>query len=515
MGALALSASMGALLAVPGQAMASKHWWKVHLPFPDTQRVARVTSALDGRLAIGYIAASNSFAPSTLNPTTRVVVLAANGERITEPFTIGHNYSDDHWDIALGAEADVIFTHRVCDSHQWWPGHIGNYSAVVSKLSADGQVTNLLRQKQLSPHLSQDGPLELASIGSSLAQSPAVKPNGDILFVDGRRIRRISQRDQTVATVAGGGEDDSNSALALKARFGEITALAVAPNGDVLVADQSNARLSRLSANEETVQTVADAGREQRFMVDIPRQTHISHFEPIRLAVDGANRIFVSHTEITDDPGLNNYRTFHPIWQIKPVPDTRAADQLGTSSSPVPGTRVAFDMFLAGDLESLGSQEFYPYQNLKLPHIRSIAAVAGGLLVTIDSPYLLFLSPDDQFEDALVELVAKATSNSAERDAALKTLHALACSPTLPRLREFHADENSYLHSLPRELIELLSGYISPGESLRAKMALDAVRRKDPRLNTPSVSRTTGSELQSSAPCFGCLAHDPDGSPQL
>ncbi|MDX2013471.1 MAG: carboxypeptidase regulatory-like domain-containing protein, partial [Myxococcaceae bacterium] len=90
-------------------------------------------------------------------------------------------------------------------------------------------------------------------------------PDGSLYFVDnGTTIRRVTPDGARVETVAGtvgaGAGFSGDGAPARAARFSGIDGLAVAPNGDVYIADTSNQRIRRVEASTGVVTTVAGTG---------------------------------------------------------------------------------------------------------------------------------------------------------------------------------------------------------------------------------------------------------------
>jgi sugar lactone lactonase YvrE len=91
----------------------------------------------------------------------------------------------------------------------------------------------------------------------------ALLPDGRVLMVDrnNHRIRMLSADLQQVSTVAGdGAEEGHRDAAAAQAQFKYPSGLALLPDGRVLVVDQSNHRIRMLSAELQHVSTVAGNG---------------------------------------------------------------------------------------------------------------------------------------------------------------------------------------------------------------------------------------------------------------
>jgi hypothetical protein len=87
-------------------------------------------------------------------------------------------------------------------------------------------------------------------------------PDGRVLVVDSANnlIRVLSADLQQVSTVAGDGEEGYQDGAAAEAQFDFPQALAVLPDGRVLVADAGNRRVRMLSADLQQVSTVTGDG---------------------------------------------------------------------------------------------------------------------------------------------------------------------------------------------------------------------------------------------------------------
>jgi sugar lactone lactonase YvrE len=93
----------------------------------------------------------------------------------------------------------------------------------------------------------------------------AFAKNGDSYFVEmlGQRVRKIDGKG-ILTTIAGNGEkgDGGDGGPARKATFNGMHSLAVAPNGDVYIADTWNNRVRRIDAKTGVIETVIGTGEK-------------------------------------------------------------------------------------------------------------------------------------------------------------------------------------------------------------------------------------------------------------
>jgi DNA-binding beta-propeller fold protein YncE len=95
-----------------------------------------------------------------------------------------------------------------------------------------------------------------------------VARNGDIYFADtlNGRIRVVALATGRIATIAGDGRTARDGQVgdegpAQRAQLSQPSGLAVAPNGDVYVADTGHNRVRRIDAGTGTITTIAGDGR--------------------------------------------------------------------------------------------------------------------------------------------------------------------------------------------------------------------------------------------------------------
>jgi hypothetical protein len=92
----------------------------------------------------------------------------------------------------------------------------------------------------------------------------AIAPDGDVIVADSHndRIRRVDRPTGIITTVAGSGENgyDGDDKPALEAALNTPSAVAAAPNGDIYIADTLNYRVRMIDAKTGLIHTVAGNG---------------------------------------------------------------------------------------------------------------------------------------------------------------------------------------------------------------------------------------------------------------
>ncbi len=161
---------------------------------------------------------------------------------------------------------------------------IGNLvTAVGSGMTSDGYPTSV------------DGPGATASAGYPTVL--ASLPNGGVAFFDSSAYAvRTLTVDATVATLAGGGRtggfaDGVGSAARYASYSGHPSALVVAPNGSLTLADTTNHRIRRFSLETRLLDTLAGIGT---YGGDDGPAASATFAYPIGLAYDAAGNLYVS-----------------------------------------------------------------------------------------------------------------------------------------------------------------------------------------------------------------------------
>src|SRR5205814_10550609 len=92
----------------------------------------------------------------------------------------------------------------------------------------------------------------------------AVAPDGDIIIADSHndRIRRVDRPTGTIITIAGSGEAgyDGDEKPATEAALNTPSAVAAAPNGDIYIADTLNYRIRMIETKTGLIYTIAGDG---------------------------------------------------------------------------------------------------------------------------------------------------------------------------------------------------------------------------------------------------------------
>lgn len=127
--------------------------------------------------------------------------------------------------------------------------------------------------------------------------SLAVLPNGDILMADtmNNRVSRIDGRNGLLTVIAGTGEKgfSGDGGPAAKARFGNIYCIALDPRGQRLyLADLDNRRIRVLDLKTGVVTTVAGNG-EKGVPEDGAEAIHAPLVDPRAVAVDAKGNIYI------------------------------------------------------------------------------------------------------------------------------------------------------------------------------------------------------------------------------
>jgi sugar lactone lactonase YvrE len=133
----------------------------------------------------------------------------------------------------------------------------------------------------------------------------AVAPNGDVYFVDGNRVRKVSAADGVISTVAGDGHAGSrgNGGPAVRASLnfggqetavgGLSDAIAVGPDGDLYLAETANNEVQKVSLATGLITVAAGPGIHCGPLDGICQAA--SHpCAPVGVAVDSTSNVFIA-----------------------------------------------------------------------------------------------------------------------------------------------------------------------------------------------------------------------------
>ena len=129
--------------------------------------------------------------------------------------------------------------------------------------AATGRLTTVAGNHALGTGFSGDnGPATKAQFDTP--DGVAIAPDGDLIVADSHndRIRRVDRPTGVITTIAGSGEDgfDGDDKPAVEAGLNTPSAVAVAPNGDIYIADTLNYRIRMVDAKTGVIHTVAGDG---------------------------------------------------------------------------------------------------------------------------------------------------------------------------------------------------------------------------------------------------------------
>ena len=153
--------------------------------------------------------------------------------------------------VAIAPDGDLI----VADSHNDRIRRVDGSTGVITTIAGSG----------VNGYDGDDKPATDAALATPSAVAAAA--NGDIYIADtlNYRIRMVDAKTRLIHTVAGTGEagDDVNvgdGGPATSARLNMPSDLALAPNGDIYVADMHHNRIRRIDAGTQVITTVAGTG---------------------------------------------------------------------------------------------------------------------------------------------------------------------------------------------------------------------------------------------------------------
>ena len=151
--------------------------------------------------------------------------------------------------IVVTASGDVLFA----DSN----------NHVVRRIDPRNNISTIIGNYAAGAGFSGDfGPASLAQLDTP--DGVAIAPDGDIVLADSRnaRVRRVDKQTQTIMTIAGTGRGGNNGddVPATEAELNNPSGVAVAGNGDIFIADTLNYRIRMIDHATGLIHTVAGTG---------------------------------------------------------------------------------------------------------------------------------------------------------------------------------------------------------------------------------------------------------------
>src|SRR5438132_9424673 len=113
-----------------------------------------------------------------------------------------------------------------------------------------------------SGYSGDNGPAIVAQLDTP--DGVAIAPDGDLIVADSHndRIRRVDKPTGIISTIAGSGDNgyDGDEKPATEAALNTPSAVAAAPNGDIYIADTLNYRIRMIDAKTGLIHTIAGDG---------------------------------------------------------------------------------------------------------------------------------------------------------------------------------------------------------------------------------------------------------------
>jgi len=134
---------------------------------------------------------------------------------------------------------------------------------VIRRVNRNGDIEPVAGNHDLGTGFSGDnGPAIVAQLDTP--DGVAIAPDGDLVVADSHndRIRRVDRPTRVITTIAGSGENgyDGDEKPATEAALNTPSAVATAPNGDIYIADTLNYRIRMIDAKTGLIHTVAGDG---------------------------------------------------------------------------------------------------------------------------------------------------------------------------------------------------------------------------------------------------------------
>jgi GT2 family glycosyltransferase/sugar lactone lactonase YvrE len=209
----------------------------------------------------------------------------------------------------------------------------------------------------------------------------AVAPGGDLYFSDSNNhvIRRIDARDNTITTVVGnnarGPGFSGDFGLAINAQLDTPDGVAIAPDGDLIIADSRNNRVRRVDWPTGMISTIAGSGRAGFEGDDGPASDSALHL-PSAVAAAPNGDIYIADTL--------NYRVRmidHATGFIHTIAGSGAAGENGEVGDGGPATLARLNMPSDVDIAPNGDIYIADMHHQRVRKVdaraRTISTVAG------------------------------------------------------------------------------------------------------------------------------------------
>src|SRR6185295_8753528 len=149
---------------------------------------------------------------------------------------------------------------------------------VIRRVNRNGDIEPVAGNHDLGTGFSGDnGPAVAAQLDTP--DGVAIAPDGDLIVADSHndRIRRVDRPTRVITTIAGSGENgyDGDEKPATEAALNTPSAVAAAPNGDIYIADTLNYRIRMIDAKTGFIHTVAGDGAPADAHLNMPSDVAI------------------------------------------------------------------------------------------------------------------------------------------------------------------------------------------------------------------------------------------------
>src|SRR5262245_6484398 len=134
---------------------------------------------------------------------------------------------------------------------------------LIRRVNRNGDIEPVAGNHDLGTGFSGDNGLAIVA-QLDTPDGVAIAPDGDLIIADSHndRIRRVDRPTRVITTIAGSGENgyDGDEKPAIDAALNTPSAVAAAPNGDIYIADTLNYRVRMFDAKTGLIHTIAGDG---------------------------------------------------------------------------------------------------------------------------------------------------------------------------------------------------------------------------------------------------------------